>query len=453
MSLRSRRFLRLLLPMIAVMCLSAAPQQQLNPTVNVLPAATSTVPPECEEGLAPQPRPRITAEEKTVARQITTPPELQAPPTNDLRRTLRDGQTAAERNDRASFADSLARVKTILAGYPSGSERTGAEKAVAVYDDISTLWEYQLTPAGSFFDASSNLFKMLSAYPGYDTFIRRQILVDQTGARFYPSSESRAFLTQIAAGRLKDIGIKSAAASTPAATQTAAAAPVTHEKKTVVHETAPKSAQTAATGTAPHKRHGTGATTNTHRAAKSTVSKSKPVQVAEAKPATTKKPAEATTVKKTTTAETTAAAPMKKTTVPEAKIDPSTTAATHVEKPIPATATTPTTQPATHTVSETPVPPPPTTTTTSAPTGTIVASSDTAASATTGSETTSTPTATETTASAATADTASTDTTGSAEKQQSGSPGEPRNLLWPIILIVVGVGVLILLFRTSPGGK
>ena len=449
MSLRSRRCLQLLLPMIAAMCLSAAPQQQLNPTVKVLPAATSTVPPECEEGLAPQPRPRVTAEEKAAARQVIAPPEMQAPPSNDLRTTLRDVQTAAERNDRASFIDSLARAKTILTAYPTGGERAAAEKAMAVFNDINTLWDYQLTPAGSFFDASSDLFKMLSAYPGYDTFIRRQVLVDQAGAKFYPSSESRAFLTQIAADRLKDLGIKSTAArmaAPPPAVQTTSA-PAVHEKAAVIHERAPRAAQTASSAPAPHKRHVMNSAPKTQRAAKATGSKHKPLQVASAKPAPQKKPVEATSAPKSASPEKTPTVAAKTVSTASTKsAAPATT--TQAEPPV--ASTTKTVAPAVTDTGTTPAPQPATTASVAPST---VTASDTAVPATTaatGSEATSTAIATDTTA---TADTASTDTTGTGEKEQPGRPGEPRNLLWPIILIVVGVGVLILLFRTSPGPK
>lgn len=173
----------------------------LNRTVIVRPGGATTVSPECAEGLAPQPQPRVTEQERTIV--IPPAPAMEAPPSADLRSTLVAAVEAAQNNDRATFDDRLTRATQMLASYPPGGERNAASDVVAVLNDVHTVWAYEFSSStGAFFDASSDLYRMLAKYPGYDAAVRRQVLVDQNGARFYPSRESRDFLASEAATRL-----------------------------------------------------------------------------------------------------------------------------------------------------------------------------------------------------------------------------------------------------------
>src|SRR5204862_271669 len=82
---------------------------------------------------------------------------------------------AAGRGDRTRFREALARAKATLAGYPAGGERTAAAAAVRAWDDIDRLWTYQIeSPTGAFFDQSSDVYRIVSTYPGYEEAIRRQ---------------------------------------------------------------------------------------------------------------------------------------------------------------------------------------------------------------------------------------------------------------------------------------
>ena len=92
---------------------------------------------------------------------------------------------ALERNDRVAFDTYLPRVR----------DTEGAK----IYTDIAALWDAQFT--SPFFDESSEAYRIVSAYPGYAEAVRRNVLVDDAGRRFYPAAESRAFLTRIAASR------------------------------------------------------------------------------------------------------------------------------------------------------------------------------------------------------------------------------------------------------------
>lgn len=93
---------------------------------------------------------------------------------------------ALERNDRLAFDANLPRVRD-------------AGEGSKIYTDIALLWNAQF--ASPFFDQSSEAYRVVSAYPGYEEAVRRQVLVDDAGRRFYPAAESRAFLTRIAAAR------------------------------------------------------------------------------------------------------------------------------------------------------------------------------------------------------------------------------------------------------------
>ncbi|HUP50379.1 MAG TPA: hypothetical protein VNA04_16510 [Thermoanaerobaculia bacterium] len=187
-----------------------AQSPRLNPTVTVLPQATAPVPPECDEVTAPQPvpRPRV-AEISPPQRQ--PPPEPAAAPRPDLRSQLRDAHAAALGRDRDAFQAALAGAKSMLAAAPPGAERNAAADAIAAFDDLAALWDYQFsTPTGAFFDAGAGdgaLLRSLTRYRGYEEFIRRQAIVDANGVRYYPTRESSEFLLGIAGERLTRAGV------------------------------------------------------------------------------------------------------------------------------------------------------------------------------------------------------------------------------------------------------
>ena len=167
---------------------------QLNPTVQRLPRPSGPVPPECERGLLPAAAPRIDVGEMQEPQVPAAVAASTPPATRSLRAELQEVQTAAGRGDRTRFREALARAKATLAGYPAGGERTAAAAAVRVWDDIDRLWTYQIeSPTGAFFDQSSDVYRIVSTYPGYEEAIRRQTFTT-AGRRIYPSVESRALL-------------------------------------------------------------------------------------------------------------------------------------------------------------------------------------------------------------------------------------------------------------------
>lgn len=356
----------------------------LNPTVKVMPRPATPVPPECEEGFAPQPAPRVRIEDVPAPQAVQR--DLQPPRTADLREQLAQLQTAVERNDRAAFAQWLAIAKSTLASYPPGAEKTSAQSAIAVYDDIERLWDYQFaSPTGSFFDGTvqeGSLVERMRRYPGYEEFIRDFTIVDANGTRIYPTRETRDFLAQIAAGR-RPAPVRTAriVMPEPAPRPAPAPAPVTEAPRTTprrrpsrieLHtrktETTPGAARTEAPKPKPARR-------NVARPAPVTTA---PPKVAEAKP----KPVPA---------------------------PPAPTSATPDELPIPSGVV-------------------------SAPTST---------------ETTAT---TETTASAPSVTEPAPTTAASSEpasRPSAPKPDSKRSLIFPVVLIVIGVGVLYLLFRAS----
>src|SRR5689334_17820001 len=105
----------------ALMALSAS--AQLNPTVKVLPKPQTSVPPECEQGLAPAVPRAIIAEAAPTEPQ---PARAVPPPSLDLKTELRAVQLAAERNDRDAFKAALADARRLVDSYPRGGERNAA---------------------------------------------------------------------------------------------------------------------------------------------------------------------------------------------------------------------------------------------------------------------------------------------------------------------------------------
>ncbi len=182
---------------------------QLNSTVNVLTKPQAPIPGECEQGLAPaQPRMLVA---QTPLPAPPAPAPTGPPPTLDLKTRLRSVETAAEQGDRDRFKAAMASARSAIAGYPLGGERDAANDILGVYEDLERLWDYAFTsPSGAFFDATTNngaLLKMLERYPGYDRAVADATLT-VGGTTVYPTAESRAFLASEASRRLAQLGVK-----------------------------------------------------------------------------------------------------------------------------------------------------------------------------------------------------------------------------------------------------
>ena len=208
MRVRGRVFGLLVLMLLGAVALSAQPQP-LNPTVTLLPEPTAPVPPECDDAATPPPRLEV---ERIPPPQLETPPPMPpAPPSTDLRSQLRALHAAVAARDRATFEATLAQTKQMLATYPPGGERSAATEAIAVFDEIASLWNHQFrSPTGSFFDETSEggaLLRTLKKYPGYEEAVRREVITDASGARFYPTDESMDFLLNVAGQRVGRVGV------------------------------------------------------------------------------------------------------------------------------------------------------------------------------------------------------------------------------------------------------
>ena len=283
-----------------------------------------------------------------------------AAPASDQRALLTATQAAASRGDREGFRDALARLKS------SGS----SNDVVSVYDDLDRVWTFEFeTPTGAFFNATSGLVKVMSAYPGWENAVANQTVVIG-GAKFYPSRETRDFLMREAAVRLSRIGL-------------GRVTEIATSKQPVAKTSAPAEDTTKALPPV---------TVKSHPKKKKADNNIEPVKA-------------------------------------------STIVATAVPKAEPAASppmTSSTTSVLTTTTSNSSVPPSPATQTTQS----------------------AAPTTSPTTSSAA--DTIASDVTTSSAAPSSDStasdtqrPSTGRNVILPIVLIIAGVGVLIVLFRTS----
>ena len=196
-----------------------AEAQRLNPTVKVLPSPAAPVPSECADGAAPQPVPRI---EREALSTIEIPQEAPAaPPRADLRTQLLAVRDAAASGYRDTFVESLAAVKRTLATYPAGGEKSSANDVVAVYDDVAALWDHQFSSThGAFFDETSGLYSTLRRYPGWSAAVADSVLTDANGVKFYPTRESREFLAGEAARRLATAGFRGEASPRDAGLET-----------------------------------------------------------------------------------------------------------------------------------------------------------------------------------------------------------------------------------------
>jgi len=400
---------------------ASAQTRELNPTVKVLARPQSPVPAECATD--PATVPALEAEAPAVE-----PVSAPAPPSNDLRASLRRLQVAAEVNDYAVFKSGLAEAKRAAAAHPAGGERNAANDALQVFADLARVWDYAMTsPTGGFFDATVQGGSLLNAMKRYPEFGRA--IADQTittgGRTLYPTPETRRFLARESARRLTRLGVSTPAQVArgsqpePAPRRTVTAPPPV--KKPVQVAAKPPAAKT----TTPKK-------TATKTAPKTTTSK--PVV----------KTAKATPPAKTKTAAIKAPLPKPKPAAPP----PVKITATPLPKPSappPVKVAETSTMPPGPPIVSTPQPTAPTTTSAAPPaastTTTAPPPASTSTTDTTVSTTSSAPTDTSVTAAP---DTAATTPPVPATKQNGN-----MNLILAVVLILVGIGVLVVLFRAS----
>ena len=402
MTVRGRYFGLLVLLLLSAVALSAQPQA-LNPTVTLLPEPTAPVPPECDDSATPPPRLEV---ERIPPPELEIPPPMPAPPpSTNLRSQLRALHAAVAARDRATFDTTLAQTKQMLATYPPGGERSAATEAVAVFDEIARLWDYQFrSPTGSFFDESAEggaLLRTLKQYPGYEEAVRREVIADASGNRFYPTSESMDFLLNVAAQRVGRVGVT---------VEERAIMPRTPARETRVETPQPQ----------------------------------RPVTVAETPAKTPSKSATTTPTRSSGAPAASPAKPRRRTSAPRTSRAPSTAAPATSEPSTPAPATpAPSTEPspaiATDPDADLPL-----------PAGVV---SDPAV-AVDPATTTDVEPATATDTMLAPPD--QTLTTTAVEQAPVASPDEVettrparRSIILPLVLILIGVGVLILLFRAS----
>lgn len=391
---------------------ASAQTRELNPTVKVLARPQSPVPPECATDQTVLPA--LEAEAPALE-----PASAPAPPSNDLRTSLRRLQVAADVNDYAEFKSALAEAKRAAASHPAGGERNAANDALVVFADLARVWDYAMTsPTGGFFDATvqgGSLLNAMKRYPDYGRAIADQT-INSGGRTLYPTPETRRFLARESARRLTRLGV-SIPAKVARGTQPE---PAPRRTVTVPPPPVKKPVQIASKPTAP----------------KTTTPKKSAAKTAAPKTTTTTKPA-AKTAKATPPAKTKSAA-IKTTPLPK----PKPAAAPPVK--VADTSTMPPGPP----IVATPQPTAPTATSAAPPAQTIASTATappppaaTSTTDTTVSTTSSAPTDTTVTAAP---DTAATSTAVPPSKQNGN-----MNLILAVVLILVGIGVLVVLFRAS----
>jgi hypothetical protein len=394
MTLRDRRIgllvLAACLPLCAVTAQTASPSRPLNSLVARSDRPSGPVPAECEQGLSAVPAPRIDV------RDVPPPVEpaaAQAPPSGALRSALQETQTALTRNDRPAFDASLARERSLLETYPTGAERRAAEEVVRLHEAAARLWDAQYR--APFFAQEDPEYALAGAWPGYAEAVRRSVFTDQDGRRFYPAAESRDFFTRLAGERLQRTSAAPRTTSTTRRTSSTSRSTPSTSRST---SSTPRSTSTMSRSTSTTSR--------------STSSASKPRR--------------STTVAAST--------PRRSSPSPKPP-EPS-------PKPSPKPAATPL-APSSSSPDRSA---PPTVTAEPAPAPAVVTAEDPV--------TTSAPDAGDVappTPAPATADTAVTtlDTSATEVVPVVPQPGRGRSVILPTILILIGLGVLIVLFRAS----
>jgi len=198
------RRVRVLVLTLSVFAMLVGATPSLNPLVTRTAQPTGAVPDDCNQSLAPAPTPRVDV--ASLPEPEIRPVSIAAPPSRSLRNELGAAHAALVRNDRPAFDEHLTNARELLAAnYPPGAERTAAEDAVRAFDDASRLWDAQFE--SPFFDETSDAYARASRYPGYADAVRRGMFTDDQDRRFYPAAESRDFITTIAGQRLARLGI------------------------------------------------------------------------------------------------------------------------------------------------------------------------------------------------------------------------------------------------------
>jgi hypothetical protein len=383
-----RRCIQFLVLTLAVMFAFLGASAPLQPLVQRNERVSGPAPAGCDESLAPAaPRARVDVAEIPAPQPRGEVVALTPPPSRSLRSELQDAQRALAGNDRPAFDRHLVATRALLDGYPPGGERNAASEAVRVLEDAGRVWDAQF--ASPFFAEGSDAYERASRYPGYAEAVRRNMLTDDRDQRFYPASESRAFLARIAAERLSRLGIRPV-------TQRADATSSRRTAASPSRRIAPKAAST--TASAPRRTAESSARTPARRTPRSA-------------PAASKKPTPATAMAASS-------AP-----------DPSTPVRIAAADPAPAAL-----RPSSSRVDETAppaadVPPPP-----ADPEPVVTdAAPDTAG---------------EPSPSATSATSAAPETTTTPASTTQAVP-ERRSVVIPALLILIGLGVLIVLFRAS----
>jgi hypothetical protein len=236
-----------------------------------------------------------------------------------------------------------------------------------------------------FFDETSDAYTRANRYAGFAEAVRRGVLTDDQNRRFYPASESREFVARVAAERLQRLGVRGKSSMPP----TRVARAQTPRRR--VAATASTAAAAAPSSPSPRR--------TTHRKSPRTHQANKPAALAKSAPSSSPDPS--------------AAAPSPAPAVPA-----------------------PTAPPAS-------APPSPATDSASAPASPVA------------DDVSSTPIATDsaTTTAAPVTTSSSPETTSSspepAPAPSSPAPAERRSVIVPALLILIGLGVLIVLFRAS----
>jgi hypothetical protein len=428
MSAVTRRFaLGVVAAVAAAASLCASAQvAELNPTVKVLARPQSPVPADCATDTNP-----ASAQPALPSVAIGSEPQpgaavVSVPPSNDLRTRMRSLQAAVEGDDYAAFKAAFEDARRAVAAHPPGGERNAANDALHVFTDIGRVWDYAMaSPTGSFFDATvqgGSLLAALKRYPDYGRSVADETITagDKT---LYPTRESRRFLARESARRLAHMGVS----VSPKVAQGARPEPPPRRTTAAPPAVKPPTVATKTPAKTPGKSRSTPKTTQAGGTTKPQKTGQKPPEK---------------------TASTTPAKPPHVEPTPVPKAQP----ATPQPAKVAAVSTMPPMPPVVTTTTAAPPPVPTTTTTTAVASATSPPTTTTTTTAT--ATTTTTATASDTTASAATtsstetataaAETAATGTTAPAEKQNGN-----MNLIWAVVLILVGIGVLVVLFRAS----
>ena len=200
--------------MIATNLLALALMAALNPLVARAPEPRGFIPADCAVSNA-APMPRITAAvvDDSSAEDAAAP----LPPVRPVTRATNVASPAAT-SDIADLKRAL--VANDRPAFDAALARAkAAGVSTRVYEDVARLWDAQFQ--SPFFVEDSDAYRVASGYPGYAEAVRRQVFTDAHGRKFYPAAESRAFVATHA-------GMRSPAARPATSTrETSPSSPVT----------------------------------------------------------------------------------------------------------------------------------------------------------------------------------------------------------------------------------